>query len=198
MIAALLRGLIGFIVACLVAGLVQAGFATAPEVLDPSRPELRELAEVALGRTLVAAQLLALFAAPFVMVAAPILEWSKLRSVRAYMGLGLGIAVVGLVELYISEAADQPTIANWYAVTTLACSGLAGGFVYGLLAGKAAAPTQIQSVATPLPAASTLAPAQAQAGQQASGRTPSGRAEPAKPSVPPAASVSASRSAKTS
>ncbi len=187
MLTTVLRGLFGFLAACLVAGIIQAGFATAPELLaQPGQGFLDSLADAA-KRTIVATIFSGLFAAPFVAVVVPVLAWQKMRSVRVDAAMGLTIAGAGQAVLYAFEAANQSSIANWYAAAAFGCAGLAGGLTFGLLA-MPRPDTPPAEGDRPPPAAVAPPPvivrAPATPAQPASGW-------PARPAIPPAAPVAA-------
>lgn len=137
----LVRVTIGFILACIAAGLVTVLFVTTPaELLALPSQALPEKASQTLVWGLLAATHAAIFAATFTLIAAGIGEWQKIRGLGYYLIAGVGIAALGFYAQYASEVAGQPTIYNSYAMTAFATAGLIAGFVYWLIAGRYAGP----------------------------------------------------------
>lgn len=187
MFATLLRVLFGFLIACLVAGLVKVGFVLPPlEVLAlPDNVMYDRLGDGGL-LTLVAATQSAVFAAPFALVAAAIAEWQSFRSVFFYLLIGLAISVGGFAAIYASELAKEPSIANGYAMTAYGLSGLAAGLVYWLLAGRFAGDAIDEDEPLPTMAAPPPRPARPAAAVPASRSVPTPPAPPSPPAgMPP-------------
>lgn len=139
MIAAFIRILIGFALACLVAAITQVLFVITPADLYSLGGEARmERVGFAWLVALSAATQAAIFAAPFALVAIGFGLAQALRGWAYYVFVGLGIAIAGFVVLYAGENSGQPTIANSYAVAAFAFSGIIGGYVYWLIAGRKA------------------------------------------------------------
>ena len=133
MIVSMFRVTLGFVLACLIAAIVQIGFALTPAALLTDRAD--EL--VALGILLLrTATQLARFAVSFALVAAVIGEWQGVRSWIFYALSGIAISAAGFIAQYSSESAGQPTIVNNYALAAYLSSGLAGGLAYWLCAGR--------------------------------------------------------------
>jgi hypothetical protein len=134
MILSVLRVLVGFGLACCVAGVVQLGFAAPGQVLtgDPAR-----LSDAAIPILLTATHS-AVFSAPFALVAAAIGEWQSIRGIVYYVLSGIAIAVAGFIALYSGETGGARSIVNQYAVAAYLSAGLAGGLVYWLCAGRLA------------------------------------------------------------
>lgn len=130
MIVAIVRFILGFVAAVLIAGLVQVLFVAGVDGLafaDEAR--LESLGMLAL----LAATQAAVFAAPFAIVAAIVSSWLPVRSVLFFGGAGLAIALAGFAAQFIGEMGDG-TILNRYALAAYAASGLAAGLVYWLVA----------------------------------------------------------------
>jgi hypothetical protein len=90
---------------------------------------------------------LARFAFPFALVVAVIGEWQGVRSSIFYALSGISISVAGFIAQYSSESAGQATIVNNYALGAYLSSGLAGGIVYWMCAGRrAGSPHELNSV----------------------------------------------------
>jgi len=133
MLLAILRVLIGFVLACLVAGTVQVGFALGPSFVTTfTNPEARALEWILLTATHSA-----VFAAPFALIAASIAEWQSFRSVFFHAAWAVAIALAGFAAQYQSELPGQPaTIANTYALATYGTTGLLAGIAYWLASGR--------------------------------------------------------------
>jgi hypothetical protein len=166
MLGRVFRVLLGFVLACLAAGLTLVLFVYTPL-------ELAKLSAETAGARLGEAGLLALatatqaavFAAPFALVAALIGEWRALRSPAPYALIGVAIAALGFFVHYRSEAAGELSILNGYALSAFALAGLAAGIVYWLAAGRSAVglrPTEVVAEQAPLPTAQVDSPAAAE------------------------------------
>ncbi|MGQ0671627.1 MAG: hypothetical protein ACT4N2_01935 [Hyphomicrobium sp.] len=129
MLAALVRVLFGFLVACVAGGFVQAVFAMAPDGLPPG-PAMGEL-------VLLTATHFAVFSAPFALVVAAVGEWQSIRNWAYYAAGGIAVAIAGFFAQYSSESVG-PTILNDYAARAFLTPGFVGGFVYWILAGRQA------------------------------------------------------------
>jgi hypothetical protein len=132
MILSVLRVLVGFVLACCAAGIVQIGFA-APNTLFTD--DVGKLSDAAIPVLLTATHS-AVFSAPFALVAAAIGEWQSIRGIVFYVLSGIAIAVAGFIALFSGEAAGPRSIVNQYAVFAYLSAGLAGGLVYWLCAGR--------------------------------------------------------------
>jgi hypothetical protein len=133
MLLAMLRVLIGFLLACLVAGTVQVAFALGPSFVSTlTNPEGRALEWILLTATHSA-----VFAAPFALIAASIAEWQSFRSIFIHAAWAVAIALAGFAAQYQSELPGQPaTIANTYALATYGTTGLLAGIAYWLASGR--------------------------------------------------------------
>lgn len=139
MLGTIARVLAGFVLACLVAGLVQVAFVVTPKDLASlSGAELSERLSFAGLQVLFAATLIGMFSAPFVLIASAIGEWQGVRSPSYYVLVGIAIALGGFAAQYAGEAAGQPTIVNNYALKAFLTTGFLGGFAYWLFAGRSA------------------------------------------------------------
>jgi hypothetical protein len=132
MILSVLRVLVGFVLACCAAGIVQIGFA-APDTLFTD--DMGKLSDVTISVLLTATHS-AVFSAPFALVAAAIGEWQSIRGIVFYALSGIAIAVAGFIALFSGEAAGPRSIVNQYAVFAYISAGLAGGLVYWFSAGR--------------------------------------------------------------
>lgn len=133
MFSSIFRVLLGFVLAALAAGVVKVMFALTPaEVFGGDSDALGK----ATFLSLLTATHSAVFAAPFVLVAAAIGEWQGLRNWTYYALAGIAIALAGFIAQQQSEELTQPTIVNNYALTAFLTSGFAAGLVYWLFAGR--------------------------------------------------------------
>lgn len=145
MVLTLLRVVLGFLVACLVAGLAIVMFVLPPtEIMAmPEAVRSSRLGDVGM-LSLAAATQSAMFAAPFALVAAAVAEWQGLRGILYYALIGLAISAGGFVALFASEVDSHATIINSYASAAYAVSGLLGGIAYWLVAGRYAGEPQVE------------------------------------------------------
>jgi uncharacterized membrane protein len=130
MIVSLIRFVLGFIAAVLIAGAVQVMFVAGIELVDGSLTGSRL---EALGLlTLLAATQSAVFAAPFAVLAALVSGWQPIGSRLYFIAVGLAVGLAGFLTQYAGEGGAQ-TILNRYALAAYAASGLAAGYVYWLV-----------------------------------------------------------------
>ena len=135
----LLRVLFGFVVACLVAGLATVAFVVTPADIASLPAEVQpERLNSAGVLALAAATHSAIFAFPFALVAIGVAELWRVRSWLYYAVIGVGIAVGGLLAVYLNEVQGEPSIFNDYAVIAFATVGIASGLAYWLVAGRCA------------------------------------------------------------
>lgn len=137
MIRTFARVFIGFLLACLTAGLVTVLFVTTPaDLMGVSADAFPEKALQTLVWGLLTATHSALFAAAFAFIATGIAEWMSIRSLPYYLLIGIGIALLGFIAQYSSEVSGQPTVLNNYALKAFATAGFFAGLVYWLAAGR--------------------------------------------------------------
>jgi hypothetical protein len=148
----LLRVLFGFIVACLVAGLVTVAFVVTPADIAglPAEAQPERLGNAGL-LSLLAATHSAIFAFPFAIIAIGIAEISAIRTWIYYALIGAAIALGGLAAEYANEVAGQPSILNGYALAAYVTVGLAGGLAYWLLAGRRAGGKRADGIPASVP-----------------------------------------------
>jgi len=137
MLGHILRVVFGFVLACLAAGLTLVLFVYTPLELagltaDLAAARLSEAGILALA----AATHAGVFAAPFALAGAAFGEWRSLRSPAYYGLLGVAVAAAGFFVQYRSEAAGDLSILNTYALSAFALTGLIGGLLYWLGAGR--------------------------------------------------------------
>lgn len=125
MFVAIVRFILGFIAAALVAGLVQVLFVAG---LDGIRSGFVDSFGLLV---LLAATQSAVFAFPFAVLAATVAGWLDVRGRWFYIGCGLLIGLGGFFAQHVGESGPL-TIFNRYALAAYAVSGLAAGFVYWL------------------------------------------------------------------
>lgn len=137
MIGGLFRVLLGFIVACLVAGAATAAFVITPADIATLPAELRPDRLSSAGTlSLLAATHSAIFAFPFAFIAIAIAEWRCIRSWVYYAIVGILIALGGFGAEYLNEVGGQPSIVNAYAMRAFLAVGFLGGVAYWLAAGR--------------------------------------------------------------
>jgi hypothetical protein len=137
MLGHILRVVLGFVLACLAAGLTLVLFVYTPLELagltaSNAAARLGEAGILALA----AATHAGVFCAPFALAGAAYGEWRAVRSPAYYALLGVAIAAAGFFAQYHSEAAGDLSILNTYALSAFALTGLVGGLVYWLGAGR--------------------------------------------------------------
>ncbi len=138
MIGSLFRVLFAFVIACLVAGLVQVLFVSSPtEIASWDSSQLVEKSGGLAWLTLLVATQTAFFASPFALVAIAIAEWQGIRNWIFYALTGIAIAVAGFLVLHMGEGADR-TFLHDYALRAFLTTGLAGGFTYWMAGGRSA------------------------------------------------------------
>ncbi len=134
---ALSRVLLGFVLACVVAGMVQVLYVRTPaEIAAVPASDFPSLAGSSLELTLLAATHSAIFAAAFALIIAGIAEWLSLQTVTYSLAAGMGIALLGFMAQYSSEVSGQPSILNNYALQAYLTAGFFGGLTYWLVAGR--------------------------------------------------------------
>ena len=137
MLGSFVRILLGFLFACLAAGIVQLlfvhGFA---DLAGVSADEAKARFSEALVMVLAIATHSAIFSAPFAFVAAAVGEWLQLRSAWFYIFAAAAIAGFGFYAEFQSESARAPTILNTYAGIAYATTGIVAGWVYWYVAGQ--------------------------------------------------------------
>lgn len=150
----LTRVFLGFIIACVVAGLATVLFVDTPaEIAGAPGAEVQSRAGQALELALLTATHSAIFSFVFVIIAAVIAEWLAIRSLPYYLIAGTGIALLGFFAQYQSEVSGQPTILNNYALKAFLTSGFFAGFAYWLIAGRFSGrlPDEVEPEPTPAP-----------------------------------------------
>lgn len=164
MFRAIFRVLFGFVLACLAAALTKVLFAVGPQEVTGGDPD--KIATVAEWVVLTATHS-AVFAAPFAFLAAAISEWQAIRGFFFHTLVGLGIALAGFAAQYFGEAPGAASIFNTYAMEAYGATGLVGGFIYWLFAGRRAGhdddiyqpaiqpPTRPKTPAAPPPSSSS-------------------------------------------
>jgi hypothetical protein len=134
-LGAIVRVLVGFVAACLAAGFVQVLFAVTPAELVVAGEE--RLGEAATWGLLSATQI-AVFSAPFALLAALISEWQGIRSFAYHAIVAMAIAVAGFGLIHATESPTEASIVNSYAMAAYLTSGFVGGLIYWLFAGRSA------------------------------------------------------------
>lgn len=154
MFVAIVRFILGFIAAALVAGVAQVLFVTGLDGLTIWVPDLVDSMGLLM---LLAATQSAVFALPFALIAAVVAGWLDVRSRFYFIGAGLLIGLGGFLAQHVGESGPT-TIFNRYALAAYAVSGLLAGFAYWL-AGVAKRPVarahSSKARVEPAPAAET-------------------------------------------
>lgn len=129
MIAATLRIMFGLVAAALVAGLVQVLFVAGGEIPGLSAARLESLGLL----MLLAAIQSAVFASPFVLVAAILATRRPIRSLALFLAAGAALAAAGF---FVQQAGEGGGLAalNRYALAAYLASGLAGGLAFWFVA----------------------------------------------------------------
>ena len=166
----IIRVLFGFLMACLAAGLTKVLFAIGPQDLLSGNPD--SIAAI-LILTAQFATVFAIFAAVFALLATVISEWQGLRGFFFHAIVGLAIAAAGFAAQYFGEAPNGPTILNNYGAGAFAATGLVGGIVYWLFAGRRAG--RVDDIYDPVPPTAA----------KTSTASPAAIAKPAAPVAPP-------------
>jgi len=140
MFVTVVRIILGFIAAVLVAGAVQVLFVAGyDDLLKGNFSAISDQLEGLGLLTLLAATQSAVFSAPFAFLAAAIAAWQPIRSGLFFIAAGILIALAGFFAQYAGEAGSA-TILNRYALAAYVASGLAAGLVYWLVAVPRARP----------------------------------------------------------
>ncbi len=131
------RVLLGFLLACLAAGLSTVLFAWTPSDLAAMQGDL---ANDKLALAMPVASHIALFSAPFAFVAIAFSEARRWRDWAYHAAAGMGIALLGYLAQYQSEApsAAWSIAASNYPLVAFLTSGFFGGLVYWLFSGRMA------------------------------------------------------------
>lgn len=149
----LFKVLAGITLACLTAALVQVLYVSTPvQLASVSASDFPAQAGNTLSLVLKAATHFAIFSLPFALIAAGIAEWLSVRSLGYWLGVGVGIALLGFFAQYSSEVPGQFTIMNNYALQSFLTAGFFGGLMYWLVAGgRIALPGEQGEVASARP-----------------------------------------------
>ena len=130
MLVSLIRFILGFVAAMLVAGAVQVAFVAGADLLGgASGARLESLGLL----VLLAATQSAVFSAPFAILGAVVAFWQPIRSVLYFAVIGIAIALAGFFAQYVGEAGPE-TILNRYALAAYVASGFAAGLTYWYVA----------------------------------------------------------------
>lgn len=177
MIGRLFRVVCGFILACLAAGLTKVLFAFTPAELMGMLPEA---AGERIAVTLPVATHIAIFSAPFALIAIAISEWQAVRDWAYYAGMAIAIALIGFFAQYHSESATQgwSIVNSNYPVITFLTTGFVGGLTYWLFSGRLAGgarprPTHtVSTTSTPSTSVTAAAAAKSTHAKAANGKQP--------------------------
>lgn len=154
--AVVFRVLLGYLIACLGAGLTTLLFAWTP--MDLSNMQ-GDMANDKLALAMPVATQIAIFAAPFAFVAIAFGESRRWRDWAYYAAVGMAIALFGYLAQYQSETPAQTwSITNSnYPLVAFLTSGFVGGLLYWIFSGRLAAlhPTQPVGARAAVPASDT-------------------------------------------
>src|SRR5262245_35358512 len=134
MLLSILRVVLGFVLAVLAAGLVQAPFVITP--LDIAGNFADRIGAAGM-LALIAATQATLFSVPFAALAIAIGEWQGISSAIAYVLAGAAIGASGFLVQAAGET-GLATILNGYALSAYLAAGIAGGLVYWAVSGRKA------------------------------------------------------------
>ncbi|MEO1543444.1 MAG: hypothetical protein AAFR75_05425 [Pseudomonadota bacterium] len=141
-IGTLLKVVIGYALACLIAGAIQVGFVVTPfDLMQLPLDQRMERLGLAGLWALFAANQTAVFAAPFALVAICYGLWNKIRTASYYVIAGTLIGLFGFAAQFASERPGDPSIANIYATTAYVTAGALAGWIYWVFAGRSRAKT---------------------------------------------------------
>jgi hypothetical protein len=140
-VATLARCLVGYAAACSLAGAVQVAFVLPPTDLLYAGSEV--LAAAGLW-TMLAAVHTGVFAAPLAALAIAIGEQRRIRRAGYYAALGIGIAALGFLAQLVGVGFGQPLTVMGYPLAAFGASGLAGGLLYWLIAGRTAGTARLR------------------------------------------------------
>jgi hypothetical protein len=133
MIVTIIRVLIAFLVATIAAAVTLVAFVFTTDLFTDDIDRLASAGMLVLYMATIAT----IFAAPLALVAAVIGEWQAIRNWAFYALAGLAIAIAGFIAQYTTEVGGGgPSIVNNYALAAFLASGLIGGGIYWLLAGR--------------------------------------------------------------
>ena len=149
----LLRVLFGFIVACLVAGLVTVAFVVTPADIAglPAEAQPERLGNAGV-LSLLAATHSAIFAFPFAIIAIGIAEMSVISVVDLLCVRRRRASLLAASRPSTpTRLRGQPSILNGYALAAYVAVGLAGGLAYWLVAGRRAGGKRADATPTAVP-----------------------------------------------
>jgi len=135
MVAAILRCLAGYLIACFAAATVQVSLVLPPHELLGAEAERLTAAGIWL---LFATVHTAIFAAPFAIVMIALAERRNISSFIYYAAVGLGIAAVGFLAQFRGPGLGQPQEVILYVLAAFFSAGVAGGLVYWFISGRKA------------------------------------------------------------
>jgi hypothetical protein len=135
MLGSVFRVALGYVAACLAAGLTQTLFVVTPVELAS---DLDRIGGTGILTAMTATQT-AVFALPFAGIGILLTEWFAARGWLTHALLGIAIAVTGYVAALGGEAGSTATdLLRDYAFQAFLAAGAAGGLVYWLMAGRRA------------------------------------------------------------
>jgi hypothetical protein len=132
------RVLLGYLIACFAAGLTTVLFAWTPSDLANMQGDL---ANDKLALAMPVATQIAIFAAPFALVAIGFSEARRRRDWAYYAIAGMAIALFGFLAQYQSETPAQTwsIASSHYPLIAFLTTGFVGGLAYWIFSGRFAA-----------------------------------------------------------
>lgn len=145
MIGTIIRVLFGFAIACLLAGLTKVLFAWSPAELAgmPGDPMEKLALSFPVGTHM------AIFSAPFALIAIAMAEWRGWRDWAYYAAVGIIIALIGFLAQYQAEMPAQSwsVTSSTYPIIAYLTSGFVGGLVYWMFSGRLVEPAHTSTAA---------------------------------------------------
>jgi hypothetical protein len=134
-LGAMLRSVLGFVVACFAASATMVSFVMTPaEIAGGDSSRLPAAGVLMLLSAIDSARFAALFALAAVLIG----ERRSIRSWAYYALAGIAIALAGFLAQYANTAGGQLNPVDSYALIAFLTAGVVGGIVYWLCAGRLA------------------------------------------------------------
>ena len=145
----IIRALLGFASAAIAGGLTLVLFVMTPRELVslPSGALVEGFAHAGL-LALTATASIALFGAPFALLAATLGEARRFKGIAYYAMMGLLAGLSGFATRYLDEPGSEPGPASTYALGAFAATGLVAGLVSWLMAGRFAGSADARAART--------------------------------------------------
>ncbi len=139
MLRSVLEAGVGFVAACLVAGLALVLFVVTPtEVVSLPADQVADRIGGILELAGLVATQAALFSAPLMLAVGLLGEIRRIRTWSFYGGAGVAIAAIGFAAQQAGERLGEPSLVNTYAAVAFLSCGFAGGLAYWAVRGRRA------------------------------------------------------------